>query len=80
MRRINAKQFIQSGDYHNILVVGADKLSKITDLSDRSTAVLFGDGAGAAVIGEVSEGHGILSYELGSDGSGGKYLYQDRDT
>ncbi|MCE5037658.1 beta-ketoacyl-ACP synthase III [Staphylococcus auricularis] len=72
---INAKQFIQSGDYHNILVVGADKLSKITDLSDRSTAVLFGDGAGAAILGEVSEGRGILSYELGSDGSGGKHLY-----
>ncbi|MCU5745979.1 ketoacyl-ACP synthase III [Staphylococcus sp. SQ8-PEA] len=77
---INAKQFVQSGDYHNVLVVGVDKLSKITDMSDRSTAVLFGDGAGAAIIGEVSEGHGILSYELGSDGSGGKYLYQDQDT
>ncbi len=42
---ITAKQYVQSGDYHNILVVGADKLSKITDLTDRSTAVLFGDGA-----------------------------------
>ena len=46
---ITAKQYIQSGDYKNILVVGADKLSKITDLTDRSTAVLFGDGAGAVV-------------------------------
>ena len=72
---INAKQFVQSGDYKNILVVGADKLSKITDYTDRSTAILFGDGAGAVVIGEVSEGRGILSYELGSDGSGGEYLY-----
>ncbi|MBU0437170.1 ketoacyl-ACP synthase III [Staphylococcus succinus] len=72
---INAKQFVQSGDYKNVLVVGVDKLSKITDFTDRSTAILFGDGAGAAVIGEVSEGRGILSYELGSDGSGGKYLY-----
>jgi 3-oxoacyl-[acyl-carrier-protein] synthase-3 len=72
---INAQQFIKSGDYKNILVVGADKLSKITDMTDRSTAILFGDGAGAAVIGEVSEGRGILSYELGSDGSGGEYLY-----
>ncbi|MGO3050305.1 ketoacyl-ACP synthase III [Staphylococcus casei] len=72
---INAKQFVQSGDYKNVLVVGVDKLSKITDFTDRSTAILFGDGAGAAVIGEVSEGRGILSYELGSDGSGGKHLY-----
>ena len=57
-----------------------DKLSKITDLTDRSTAVLFGDGAGAVVIGEVSEGRGIISYEMGSDGSGGKYLYLNKET
>ena len=72
------KQYVQSGDYKNILVVGADKLSKITDLTDRST-VLFGDG-GAVVIGEVSEGRGIISYEMGSDGNGGKYLYLNKDT
>ncbi|MUN93195.1 beta-ketoacyl-ACP synthase III [Staphylococcus sp. 170179] len=77
---ITAKQYVQSGDYKNILVVGADKLSKITDLTDRSTAVLFGDGAGAVVIGEVSEGRGIISYEMGSDGTGGKYLYLNKDT
>ena len=77
---ITAKQYIQSGDYKHILVVGADKLSKITDMTDRSTAVLFGDGAGAVVMGEVAEGRGIISYEMGSDGSGGKYLYLDRET
>lgn len=77
---ITSKQYVQSGDYKNILVVGADKLSKITDLTDRSTAVLFGDGAGAVVIGEVSEGRGIISYEMGSDGNGGKYLYLNKDT
>lgn len=77
---ITAKQYVQSGDYKNILVVGADKLSKITDLTDRSTAVLFGDGAGAVVIGEVSEGRGIISYEMGSDGNGAKYLYLNKDT
>ena len=54
------KQYIQSGDYKHILVVGADKLSKITDMTDRSTAVLFGDGAGAVVMGEVAEGRGII--------------------
>lgn len=41
---------------------------------------MFGDGAGAVIIGEVSENRGILSYELGSDGVGGKYLYQDQET
>ncbi|MCG3401614.1 ketoacyl-ACP synthase III [Staphylococcus massiliensis] len=76
---ITAKHFIESGDYTNVLVVGAEKLSKITDKNDRSTAILFGDGAGAAVLGPVSEGRGILSYELGSDGIGGQYLYQDLD-
>jgi 3-oxoacyl-[acyl-carrier-protein] synthase III len=74
---ITAKQFIESGTYKNILVVGSEKLSKILDWEDRNTAVLFGDGAGAAVMGEVSEGKGILSFELGSDGSGAKHLYQD---
>ncbi|WP_323702887.1 beta-ketoacyl-ACP synthase III [Mammaliicoccus sp. Dog046] len=74
-----AQAFVNSGLYKNVLVVGADKLSKITDMHDRSTAILFGDGAGAAVIGEVSEGKGILGVELGSDGNGGPYLYQDMD-
>ena len=48
-------------------------------MNDRSTAILFGDGAGAAIIGEVSEGRGILGVELGSDGNGAPYLYQDMD-
>ena len=59
------------------LVVGVEKLSKITDWNDRNTAVLFGDGAGAVIVGEVSEGRGILSFELGADGTGAKHLYQD---
>lgn len=74
---VTAKQFVESGTYDNVLVVGVEKLSKITDWEDRNTAVLFGDGAGAAVVGKVSEGRGILSFELGADGSGGKHLYQD---
>jgi len=74
---ITAQQFIQTGTYKNVLVVGSDKLSKIVDWNDRNTAVLFGDGAGAIVMGAVSEGKGILSFELGADGSGGKHLYQD---
>jgi len=74
---ITAQQFIQTGTYKNILVVGSDKLSKIVDWNDRNTAVLFGDGAGAIVMGAVSEGRGVLSFELGADGRGGKHLYQD---
>ncbi len=56
------------------LVVGGDVLSRILDWSDRSTAVLFGDGAGAVVLDRVSEG-GFLGFELGADGSGGPQLY-----
>jgi 3-oxoacyl-[acyl-carrier-protein] synthase III len=74
---VTGKQFIETGVYQNILVVGVEKLSKITDWNDRNTAVLFGDGAGAAIIGPVSEGKGILSFELGADGTGSKHLYQD---
>ena len=48
---ITAQQFIQTGTYKNVLVVGSDKLSKIVDWNDRNTAVLFGDGAGAIVMG-----------------------------
>ncbi|HEY3205768.1 MAG TPA: beta-ketoacyl-ACP synthase III [Gaiellaceae bacterium] len=56
------------------LVVGGDVLSRIVDWSDRGTAVLFGDGAGAVVLDRVSEG-GFLGFELGADGSGGPQLY-----
>lgn len=74
---ITAQQFIQTGAYKYVLVIGSEKLSKIVDWNDRNTAVLFGDGAGAAVMGPVSEGRGVLSFELGADGSGGMHLYQD---
>lgn len=74
---ITAQQFIETNTYENILVVGVEKLSKITDWEDRNTAVLFGDGAGAVVMSKVSANKGILSFELGADGSGGRHLYQD---
>lgn len=74
---VTGKQFVESGAYKHVLVVGVEKLSKITDWTDRNTAVLFGDGAGAVVVAPVSEGRGVLSFELGADGSGGKYLYED---
>ena len=76
---ITAQQFIASNTYDYVLVIGVEKLSKITDWSDRNTAVLFGDGACAAVMGKVSEGRGILSFDLGAKGAGGKYLYEDEN-
>ena len=76
---VTAKHFIEAGTYKNVLVIGADKLSKATNWEDRSTAVLFGDGAGAAVLGAVSDDNGILSFELGSDGAGAEFLYEDEN-
>lgn len=68
------KQFIATGMYKKVLVIGAETLSKIVDWKDRNTCVLFGDGAGAAVLGPTEEGTGILSAYMGSDGEGGKFL------
>jgi 3-oxoacyl-[acyl-carrier-protein] synthase-3 len=64
-----AHQFISSGTYKNALVIGAEILSKSVDWTDRSTCVLFGDGAGACVLAPVKK-DGIISFNLGSDGSG----------
>lgn len=69
-----ASQFIATGMYDNILVIGAETLSKIMDWEDRNTCVLFGDGAGAAILQPTEKG-GFLAFDLGSDGSGGKSLY-----
>ncbi|MFE4811346.1 beta-ketoacyl-ACP synthase III [Peribacillus simplex] len=76
---ITAQQFIKTGAYKHVLIVGVEKLSKVTNWEDRNTAVLFGDGAGAVVLGPVSEGKGVLSFELGADGTGGKHLLQEGD-
>ena len=72
-----AHRFVQSGMYQNVLVVGADCLSKITDYTDRNTCVLFGDGAGAAVVGAVEQGRGFQSFDLGSEGQGADFLKVD---
>ncbi len=69
-------QFIQTGVYRYVLVVGVECLSKITDWTDRNTCVLFGDGAGAVVLGPVSQGEGFKAFDLGADGSGGPLLNQ----
>ncbi len=68
-----ADQFIKTGMYRRALIIATEKLSAITDWEDRSTCVLFGDGAGAAVLGVVEEG-GILGAHLGADGSKGDLL------
>lgn len=65
---------IKSGVYKNILLIASEAMSRILDWEDRGTCILFGDGAGAAVISEVPEGKGILKMELGSDGSGAEHL------
>ncbi len=62
------QQFIRTGFYKKILLIACEGLSRITDWSDRSTCVLFGDAAAAAVIGPVKDGYGILSTHLGADG------------
>src|SRR3989337_508382 len=65
---------LASGLSRRALVVGGDVLSKILDWNDRSTLILFGDGAGAVVLEAVDEG-GFLGFELGADGGGGEHLW-----
>lgn len=69
-----AYAMLSGGLAHRALVIGGDVLSKILDWTDRSTCVLFGDGAGAVVMEAVDEG-GFLAFELGADGAGGPQLY-----
>ena len=71
---VQAHGMIAGGLADNALVIGGDVLSKIVDWEDRSTCVLFGDGAGAVMLERVAEG-GFLGFELGADGSGGPQLY-----
>jgi 3-oxoacyl-[acyl-carrier-protein] synthase-3 len=72
-----ARSFIESGLYKKILLIAADEFAKVSDWTDRKTCVLFGDGAGAVVVGQAeNENQGILSTYLGSDGSKVSYLMQ----
>jgi 3-oxoacyl-[acyl-carrier-protein] synthase-3 len=70
-----ACQFIAAGSYNNILVIGSDIYSRILDWKDRSTCVLFGDGAGAVVVQGSDSPSGTLSFILGNDGSGASTIY-----
>lgn len=69
-----ANGFIQAGMFRKILVIGADSLSKVVNWEDRNTCVLFGDGAGAAVVEPAPDGLGLMSFILRSDGSGSDLL------
>jgi 3-oxoacyl-[acyl-carrier-protein] synthase III len=69
-----ATAFIESGRYKNVVVVGVDKMSSIIDYSDRTTCIIFGDGAGAILLEAVEEGLGVRDSILKSDGSGSKFL------
>ena len=69
-----ASNLVKAGMYKHILIIGAEILSRLVNWQDRSTCILFGDGAGAAVIGKVEDGYGLLASDLGSDGSLGKIL------
>ena len=69
-------QFVQTGIYKKVLVVGTDVMSSILNFEDRTTCVLFGDGAGAILLEPTQEENiGILDFMLHSDGAGGKFLY-----
>lgn len=71
---VTARHFIDSGIYRNALVIGVEVLTSVTDYTDRNTCILFGDGAGAAILQPVASG-GILSHYLGADGDLANLLY-----
>lgn len=70
-----ARQYIASGTYGTVLVIGADKLSSIVDWKDRNTCVLFGDGAGAAILRHHEGSRGVMSTRMGSNGNLADILY-----
>lgn len=69
-------KFVESGMHKKVIIIGADKMSSIVDYTDRTTCVIFGDGAGAVLLEPNTEGYGILDYQHHSDGSGQHYLHQ----
>jgi 3-oxoacyl-[acyl-carrier-protein] synthase-3 len=66
---------IESGRYKKIIIIGADKMSAIVDYTDRTTCIIFGDGAGAVLLEPSTEGYGVMDSLLKSDGSGKNYLH-----
>ena len=68
-------QFIETGKYKKVIVVGADKMSSIVDYTDRTTCIIFGDGGGAVMLESTEEEVGIMDAQLHSDGSGAQHLH-----
>ncbi len=68
--------YIETGRYKKVIVIGADKMSSITDYTDRTTCTLFGDAAGAVLLEPTTEDNGVMDYIFRTDGSGRKYLHQ----
>jgi len=71
-----ASQFIETGKYKKIIIVGADKMSSIVDYEDRTTCIIFGDGGGAVLLEPNEDGYGIIDSVLQSDGMGREFLHQ----
>lgn len=69
-------KFIESGSHKKVVVIGGDKMSSIIDYSDRTTCVIFGDGAGAVLLEATEDGNGVIDSLHRSDGSGAQYLHQ----
>ena len=67
--------YIQSGMYKKVVVIGGDKMSAIMDYTDRTTCIIFGDGAGCVLLEPTTEDVGMIDYVLKSDGSGESYLH-----
>ncbi|NQX93131.1 MAG: beta-ketoacyl-ACP synthase 3, partial [Flavobacteriales bacterium] len=73
---VTGSKFIESGAYKKVVIVGADKMSSIVDYTDRTTCVIFGDGAGAVLLEPNEDGYGMMDSKLYSDGSGREFLHQ----
>jgi 3-oxoacyl-[acyl-carrier-protein] synthase-3 len=72
---VTGSQFIETGKYKKVLIIGVDKMSSIIDYEDRTTCVIFGDGGGAVMLEPDTSGNGIQDSIMRSDGSGAKFLY-----
>ncbi|MDX9854827.1 MAG: beta-ketoacyl-ACP synthase III [Tenuifilaceae bacterium] len=73
---VTASKFVECGTHKKVIVVGADKMSSITDYTDRSTCPIFGDGAGAVMLEPCEDGFGVVDSLMQVDGSGRKHLHQ----
>ncbi len=73
---VTASKYVESGEYKKVIVVGGDKMSSITDYTDRATCVIFGDAAGAVLLEPTTDEIGIIDHRFYTDGSGRVHLHQ----